>query len=459
VADDDGVKVVLHKGWRKALKKYALAAETTQQIAPVALDTPAAQAVAVVATVAGDSSVAGDPVLAALPAAVGAAGVAEPEAAPVAAATLPTIVVGAKKGKNVTAGSTQHGADGSIKTYGATRAVARSAGEPVALAGKLGVPVATVGGNPGVQQKVASPGPVTQTPAPGPQKPVPGAETAAQPDSGPIPAVQANFAAQLATAPVTRARRRRPTMSTAGSPPGDRAAGLRAGKKAPQRPKPTQMSPVAQARTASAQQRLAARFQGADQLAPPVVEEATGLDRPAGNVGPQIAAVEMGSVEATVRPTAPSEVSAASAIPNQVAEAFLRSGARQGERIVVQLNPPELGKIRVTLNARGKDVHGVLEVDEPGTLKQFQREAPAIASRLAEAGVQLKRMDMSLTDSGSPDTTPHSHAGGDANAGGAWGEQAQQAPEDPYGADELPASEASEPTRTVVEDNSINIWM
>jgi flagellar hook-length control protein FliK len=54
---------------------------------------------------------------------------------------------------------------------------------------------------------------------------------------------------------------------------------------------------------------------------------------------------------------------------------------------VIRIDPLELGKVSVKLRFQGGEVRGVLEVENPKTLNQLQREAPNLIARLTEAGM------------------------------------------------------------------------
>ncbi len=116
-------------------------------------------------------------------------------------------------------------------------------------------------------------------------------------------------------------------------------------------------------------------------------------------------------------------------VTDQVTEAFRASAAGQGRQIVIRLNPPELGKVRVILNARGREVHGVVAVDNSRTLLELQREAPMLLERLSDAGIQLRRMEMTLTDhQDGGETASGSHLSSDGGPGQDWsGDQTPQA--------------------------------
>jgi flagellar hook-length control protein FliK len=61
---------------------------------------------------------------------------------------------------------------------------------------------------------------------------------------------------------------------------------------------------------------------------------------------------------------------------------------------MVRLDPPELGGLRITLRASGDRLRGVVEVDNPDTLRRVEREAGVLVQRLQEAGVQVRRLDV-----------------------------------------------------------------
>ena len=83
---------------------------------------------------------------------------------------------------------------------------------------------------------------------------------------------------------------------------------------------------------------------------------------------------------------------------NKITEAFRASAADNGRGVVIRLEPPELGKIRIALHIDGKDVRGAVAVDDPKTLLRLQREAPMLLERLADAGIHIRRMDMSMSN-------------------------------------------------------------
>ena len=161
-------------------------------------------------------------------------------------------------------------------------------------------------------------------------------------------------------------------------------------------------------------------------------------------------------------PVAPAAEALPASASRQITDAVRTSAARNGQQIVVRLNPPELGRVRVMLRSEGNDLRGVLEVESPRTLQQLQREAPALLARLADAGIQLRRMDMSLSDQGNRDSANQYQA---RDESGAWQDQGGSRPryssEHEAAAGEIATTEF-EPTPGLVTeatDGSVNVWM
>ncbi len=87
-------------------------------------------------------------------------------------------------------------------------------------------------------------------------------------------------------------------------------------------------------------------------------------------------------------------------LTDQVAEAIRGGEIRDGRELVVQLRPPELGRVRITLRIEGEELRGELRVDQPATLARLEREAVGLVDRLQDAGVQMRRLDVALNDTG-----------------------------------------------------------
>jgi flagellar hook-length control protein FliK len=133
--------------------------------------------------------------------------------------------------------------------------------------------------------------------------------------------------------------------------------------------------------------------------------------------------------------------SASTPLTDQISAALQSAGARLDKQIVVRLSPPELGKVRITLRSLGQSVRGVVEADNADTLRRLQREAPVLAQRLQEAGVDLKRLDVvqARPEGGLASGQPHD--GGAGREGNGYA--AAQGGQAPAGAGTTPQPEAA----------------
>ncbi len=159
--------------------------------------------------------------------------------------------------------------------------------------------------------------------------------------------------------------------------------------------------------------------------------------------------------------TAPPEQPAPLPPAEQVIEAIRARGVQGGEQIVVRLNPPQLGRVRLTVRSDAQGLHGVLEVDNPKTLLELQRETSALIDRLADGGVDLRRLDVQLGDQGrdaSADSMPQPGADGGQGADGRQGDE--PGGKEPAGPVDLGPTDADEGDLPgEVRDDSINVWM
>jgi len=92
----------------------------------------------------------------------------------------------------------------------------------------------------------------------------------------------------------------------------------------------------------------------------------------------------------------PSEVS--TSISKQIQES-IHSSLRQGkQQITIRLNPPELGKVSIQFREQDGQIIGLLEVSRAQTRVEIQQALPQIIQNLAESGVQVKRLEVLLTN-------------------------------------------------------------
>ena len=84
---------------------------------------------------------------------------------------------------------------------------------------------------------------------------------------------------------------------------------------------------------------------------------------------------------------------------SQQIQQSVRSSFGEGNRqIVIRLNPPELGKVTIKFAEQADGITGLLQVDKLQTRQQIQQALPEIIQNLQDSGVQIKRLEVELTN-------------------------------------------------------------
>ncbi len=101
--------------------------------------------------------------------------------------------------------------------------------------------------------------------------------------------------------------------------------------------------------------------------------------------------------------TSPSSVSAD--IGKQILESIHSSLSQKGQdqQITIRLNPPELGKVFIKFQERDSQIIGLLEVSKPQTRIEIQQALPQIIQNLQNSGIQIKRLEVVLSESEQPE--------------------------------------------------------
>jgi len=190
--------------------------------------------------------------------------------------------------------------------------------------------------------------------------------------------------------------------------------------------------------------------------------------RPAGVEPTEVAEVVAPQAPPTAgiaRPTTTPLMEANQPLPtnviDRVADALRTSASRNGETVVIKLNPPELGRVRVSLATEGREVSGTLEVENPRTLAGLQREAAELIGRLSEAGIQMRRMDFSLSDQGGGDPATDSELRDDSGhwQGDSEDLAGQSAPEQVVPTDSAGDTEEDPAAPVAVVAGAVNVWI
>ena len=93
---------------------------------------------------------------------------------------------------------------------------------------------------------------------------------------------------------------------------------------------------------------------------------------------------------------------------DQIVQAMRARTLANGDEITVRLDPPELGRVKISIQSDADGIRGVVQAENARTLSELQRETPSLVQRLAESGVDIRRVEFQLADSSSSATSGQS---------------------------------------------------
>ncbi len=85
-------------------------------------------------------------------------------------------------------------------------------------------------------------------------------------------------------------------------------------------------------------------------------------------------------------------------VAGQIQYNIQSSLSADNREIVIQLNPPELGKVEIKFTEDSTGLTGVLSVDKPHTRYEIQQSLPEIIQNLKDGGVDIKKIEVVLTN-------------------------------------------------------------
>jgi len=88
----------------------------------------------------------------------------------------------------------------------------------------------------------------------------------------------------------------------------------------------------------------------------------------------------------------------AASVGKQIMESINASLGQGGRQITIHLNPPELGKVSIKFQEQGDQITGLLEVSKAQTRAEIQQALPQIVRDLQDAGIQVKRLEVVLSE-------------------------------------------------------------
>jgi hypothetical protein len=109
-----------------------------------------------------------------------------------------------------------------------------------------------------------------------------------------------------------------------------------------------------------------------------------------------------GPASAPAAPEAPADLERAAEVLAQL-RAALRPGLRQA---VVRLDPAELGAVTIRLGVGRAGVQGRIEVESEGTRALLERHLPELRAALAQTGLEVGSLELSLSDGRGPSGDP-----------------------------------------------------
>lgn len=85
-------------------------------------------------------------------------------------------------------------------------------------------------------------------------------------------------------------------------------------------------------------------------------------------------------------------------VTEQIQDSIQSSIRLDRQQVVIRLDPPELGKVTIKFVENADQITGVLHVDKAQTRDQIQRALPEIIQNLSESGVQVKKIEVVLSN-------------------------------------------------------------
>jgi flagellar hook-length control protein FliK len=89
---------------------------------------------------------------------------------------------------------------------------------------------------------------------------------------------------------------------------------------------------------------------------------------------------------------------AAVSVSSQIQQSIHSSFRSNSQEIIIHLNPPELGKVTIKFTEQDNAITGLLQVDKSQTRSQIQQALPEIIQNLHNSGIQIKNIEVVLTN-------------------------------------------------------------
>jgi flagellar hook-length control protein FliK len=146
-------------------------------------------------------------------------------------------------------------------------------------------------------------------------------------------------------------------------------------------------------------------------------------------------------------------------VGEQIRESIYSLASGGDQRITIRLNPPELGYVSIKLVEQADEITGVLEVSRTQTRYEIEHVLPEVLRNLADSGVQIKRLDVTLTDQWEQQTYKDQslQEGWSGQHNSTEGGSLASKSGNEYFENEYSYQDSSEPYEMFITDNSINM--
>lgn len=109
--------------------------------------------------------------------------------------------------------------------------------------------------------------------------------------------------------------------------------------------------------------------------------------------------------------TATGTVTRPAPLANQINESIQTAVQNNQRELVVQLNPPQLGRIAIRFQQEGNQLVGVVQVSERQTRADIEQALPQILQNLENNGTQVRRINVELQNEGESNQSNTDSAG------------------------------------------------
>ncbi len=104
-------------------------------------------------------------------------------------------------------------------------------------------------------------------------------------------------------------------------------------------------------------------------------------------------------------------------LAEQLGTVFRSGWARPDKQVTIRLQPPELGSVTIRIEEQGQQIKAVLEVSRAETGRDIEQALPQVVRGLQEAGLQVRKFDVVVSDQLGKD------AAGGSSSHDAWNQQ------------------------------------